>query len=329
MSQVEYDVDEIEEIDGEEDERKGQGEDEDLVIVQDDDLDQEERRAGHDEDEETEDEKKARRREENKTRRQRQREARDRADRELRFLRKRNEDLERRFSEFEANTEAQMVQGHAVQIDQQISKVKSDIELANQVVAEAIEKNDGAAVTEAMTHRDNARDELNRLQYARENLEQAAPQQQRAPQPDARQTAHAQRFVADHDWWDPNGRDADSAAVLAIDLQLAEEAYDPSTKEYWDELRSRVQEQLPHRFDDQDGGDDTGEQQQQQRGDARRGKGPKFSSGGRERPLRKNEVYVSRERREAMEEAGVWDDPVLRARYLKSYQEYDQGAGGQ
>jgi hypothetical protein len=34
---------------------------------------------------------------------------------------------------------------------------------------------------------------------------------------------------------------------------------------------------------------------------------------------------VTPERKQAMIEAGVWDDPVLRQRYLKAYQDYDNG----
>jgi hypothetical protein len=37
-------------------------------------------------------------------------------------------------------------------------------------------------------------------------------------------------------------------------------------------------------------------------------------------------VYISAERKEAMIEAGVWDDPVLRNKYLKSYSDYDKQA---
>jgi hypothetical protein len=37
-------------------------------------------------------------------------------------------------------------------------------------------------------------------------------------------------------------------------------------------------------------------------------------------------VYISPERKEAMIEAGVWEDPVLRNKYLKSYATYDKEA---
>jgi hypothetical protein len=39
---------------------------------------------------------------------------------------------------------------------------------------------------------------------------------------------------------------------------------------------------------------------------------------------RKTEVYVSPDRKQALIDAGVWDDPVLRTKYVKRYQEYDR-----
>ena len=40
----------------------------------------------------------------------------------------------------------------------------------------------------------------------------------------------------------------------------------------------------------------------------------------------KKEVYVTPERRQAMIEAGVWDDPVRRTQMLKAYQAYDRNS---
>jgi hypothetical protein len=38
----------------------------------------------------------------------------------------------------------------------------------------------------------------------------------------------------------------------------------------------------------------------------------------------RNEVVVTPDRKQAMIEAGAWDDPVARKRLLKAYQEYDR-----
>lgn len=292
-----------------------------------DDEGQEEARLGGGR-EDDDDEERTRRREAQKTRRQRQKEAKDRTNRELNFLRKRNEELEQRFSRFEQETDARVTGSEIANIDTAINKMKSDLQLANQVISQAVESQSGKDLAEAMDHRDTIRDNLRDLEQAKEYLADRKDRETEQPQLDPRHVAYANQFMVDHEWWDPNGRDRESRQVLEIDRALAADGFDPRTKEYWDELRERVQEALPDRFESQDdqsetedkGGSGNGKDQKRQ------SRGPQFRTGGRERPLKKNEVYISPERRQAMEEAGVWEDPVLRQRYLKSYAEYDRAA---
>ena len=143
--------------------------------------------------------------------------------------------------------------------------------------------------------------------------------------------------MVEHSWWDPRGGDRDSQRVLSIDRSLVQEGYDPVSKDYWDELRSRIKEALPTRFktfkgsstdsNDEEDADNIGNRRERDEGNGKpKNKGPQFRTGGRERPLKKNEVYISPERKEAMIEAGVWDDSVLRSKYLKSYAKWDQEA---
>lgn len=292
--------------------------------------DKEETRLGGGRDDEEEGKKS--RREDGRTRRQRQRKAKERTDREMGFLRTRNEQLERRFSELEANVDARVTGSELANVEQGISKSRSDLTIANQVIAQAVEQNDGKNVAEAMDHRDNIRDNLRDLEQAREYLSDEDNRRTSAPpmRLDPRHVAHAQSFMVDNDWWDPLGRDDDSKTVLSIDAALVNEGFDPTSRDYWDALRERVEKDLPHHFDagdeedddddDADAGNGKGKRQ------TRRNKGPTFRTGGRERSLKDNEVYISPERKEAMIEAGIWDDPVARNRMLKRYSEYDRDA---
>ncbi len=304
---------------------EGQVDDDEHDEGDDDGEQQDERLAGDQEDPE---DKKDRRRSENKTRRQRQKEARDRSDRELNFLRSRNQDLEQRFSKFEQETDARIAGSEIHSIDQGISKARADLALANQVIEQAVAANDGKNLAEALDHRDTIRDNMRDLEQAKNYLSQPARRPQVEPKDlDPRHVAHAQQFMIDNDWWDPAGRDQDSAKVLQIDRSLVQEGFDPTTKDYWDELRARSADALPSRYDSRSGnrgGEGAGDQSNGQ--GKPRNRGPQFRTGGRERPLRKNEVYISPDRKEAMIEAGVWDDPVLRNKYLKSYATYDKEA---
>lgn len=305
-------------------EQKQQEEEEELIPVgegvadeQEEQEDEEqEERLGASEDEEEEDDggddKLAKRRQERKTRKERQKEARQRDATEMNFLRTRNEQLERQHNTDIASLDQRIGHSEVAQVDTRINDVKGKIKLADQVIAKSISQQDGESYTEAQAIRDNLRDNLQQLQGAKHYMSQQREPVQQQQSPDPRLMQHASDWMADHDWWDPNGRDEDSRKVSSLDAQLINEGMDPTTREYWDTLSDRVEEALPQRFGN---GDD--------RKPKKRGGGPTFRTGGRERPLKKGEVYISPERRTAMEEAGVWGDPVLRKKYLASYAKYD------
>jgi len=273
---------------------------------------EEEERLGAGEDDEDDPEKRARRKVERKSRRTRQKEARDRDKTELNFLRGRNDTLERQFSQLDAR----VGQSETAQIDTRINDIKSKIKLADQVITKAIDQSDGAAVVEAQGIRDTLRDNLNQLDQAKQYMthQRQVPQQQPV---DQRLVAHAQGWMRDHHWWNPNGTDPDSLKVSEIDAAMVQEGRDPRTPEYWDELSDRVEDAMPHRFEG------NGDARSPRKKGKRKASGPTMSVSGRERPLKKNEVYISPDRKEAMIEAGVWEDPELRQKYLKQYAKYD------
>ena len=272
----------------------------------DDDEDDEEERLGASEDDEVD--VKEKRRRERKTRKERQKAARERDQCEMRFLQGRNEELERRFSQVEQRVGYSEVSA----VDARINKIKTDLKLADQVISKAITAQDGERYTEAQRIRDGLRDDLNRMEYAKQQVVQRVSQPA-APEVDPRLVSHAAAWMEDHAWWDPNGGDNDSRIVSRLDQAMVNEGFDPTTAEYWDELSRRVEAALPKRYAQGNG----------KAAPKKKAAGPRFSTGGRERPLKKGEVYISADRKAAMVEAGVWEDPELRQKYLKSYAKYD------
>lgn len=298
-------------------------------------------REGHAEDDDESDPNRQRIRERRRGERKTKKEQLRRERRELNFLRSRNETLERRQSDIDArqtNTEI-------LAIDGRIQQLEADIRKADEVYAEAISKGDGQSATEAQTIRDTLRDGLQQYRATRHGTIAAARERLTPKQngTDPEIQARAQDWLSDNPWYDPKLGDDDSAIAKAIEDRLAREKGRDATKTdaYWEELDKRLRKRLPHVFerndddDDDRGGrnrnrdsDERETRQERDREDdkpVRRG-GPRFTSGGRERPLKKGEVFVSKERREAMEEAGVWDDPETRTRYLKQYQKFDAAA---
>lgn len=297
---------------------------------EDGDSDEEDERVGHGEDDEEDDEDgRSTKRESRKARRERQRRARQRNEVELNFLRQQNEQLERKLSDLGSRVERTEVGS----IDQRITSIQSQLKVADQVFARAVKSGDEDDISQATNIRDKLKETLGRLNGAKQELARRSEESENEPQVDSRLVYHASRWMRDHNWYDPNGTDRDSRRVAAIDDRLVKEGYNPSSPEYWEELTDRVREALPHKFKDRRNGHDDDDRDEdddrESRGSEknRRGSGPRFSTGGRERPLKKNEVYVSPERKQAMIDAGVWDDPVLRKRYLKTYKSWDKENG--
>jgi hypothetical protein len=292
---------------------------EELVIVEeepskeDSDDDDDERVAAESDDDDSEREAIRERRRKEKVDRKGRRETAIKRDKtELDFLRGRNDDLEKRISNQEQRNRNQDIQG----IDAAIAQANKEVNMAERVIAKAVENNNGNDVTKAMKYRDEAMNKAQQLNY---NKQQAAQQVNTAPQVDDRTMHLAKQFMEDNPWYDSHGRDEDSAIVMAIDQSLSRDGYNPQTEEYWDELTARSARRLPERFDDDGGSRKPEKSVRKARG------GPAVGSGKEHAPSStRREVYISPERKAALVEAGVWDDPVLRTRYVKRYAAYDK-----
>lgn len=187
--------------------------------------------------------------------------------------------------------------------------------MAERVIAKAVEAGNGADVAQAMRYRDQALQRAQQLAYQKQMAAQQAPMP--APEIDDLTMSHAQRFMEENKWYDPQGRDEDSAIVIAIDQALAKDGYNPQSEDYWDELRKRAARRLPEKFGRQSSARQ--ESRREPRG------GPAVGSGREYAPTStRNEVYISPERKQALIDAGVWDDPKLRQKYVKRYAEYDR-----
>ena len=233
---------------------------------------------------------------------------------ELDFLRKRNDDLERRVT-------AQEQRAHQVDLgayDSHIASAAKEAEMAERVIAKAVEAGNGKDVAQAMRYRDQAMQKVQQLQYAKQQAAQQRPQPQ-GQQLDDMTMHYANEFIKANPWYDSQGRDEDSAIVIAIDQSLAKDGYNPQSEEYWDELRKRAARRLPEKFKTERQSTREAREERTPRG------GPAVGSGREYAPATtRKEIYLSPERKQALIDAGVWDDPVLRMKYAKRYSEYDR-----
>lgn len=246
--------------------------------------------------------------------------AKENAERELRFLREQNAELVRRVS---------AVEGHALNtsmqtIDQRMQEALRDAQQAEQIMARAIEAGNGDDVATALRLRDEARQRAAQLAQSKQQVE-GVRQQQATPAVDPRVRNFAQEWVAANPWYDPKGGDEDSRITKAIDDGLVAEGYNPASPDYWHELTRRVSRRLGDDADDRDG--EKGEARRAAPdAQAKRKAPPTGTTREHAPPSTRKEVYVTAERKQAMIDAGVWDDPALRTRYLKAYQAYDKNS---
>ncbi len=271
--------------------------------------------AKADEDDDTEDEREAireRRRKEKQERKERREKAISRDKLELDFLRKRNDDLERRLSAQEQRS----YQSDLNSIDSQIQQAQKEAEMADRVIAKAIEAGNGSDAAQALKYRDEAIAKIHQLNSAKQSAQNRPAQSQGI---DDLTMHYAQQFINRNKWYDPTGGDEDSAIVLAIDQTLVKEGYDPRTEDYWDELESRAARRLPDHFNTNRRARTEPREERTPRG------GPAVGSGKEHAPnSTRKEIYISPERKQALIDAGVWDDPELRMKYVKRYAEYDR-----
>jgi hypothetical protein len=300
---VELDEEEIEETSEEElvvVEEQPEQEEEDEPIQQEETVD------------EVDDEREAireRRRKEKAERKARRETAMKRDKTELDFLRSRNDDLERRLTAQEKKS----TQVEVSNFDQRIAQAQKEAEMADRVIAKAVEDGNGADVAKAMKYRDVA---LAKMQQLNQQKQHTAKQAEQPTTVDEQTMYHAKQFMDENPWYDSQGRDEDSAIVMAIDQALTREGFNPRSEDYWDELRVRAARRIPERFDEEVAPKKT---VRKARG------GPAVGSGKEHAPAStRKEVYISPERKQALMDAGVWDDPVLRMKYVKRYAEYDK-----
>lgn len=225
-------------------------------------------------------------------------------------LERRNEELARRLAEVE-NTSASY---KFAQVDKALDDEHTRVEYAKMKLLQASQAQDAVAQAEYLEQLQDAKLRLAQIQaYKKQQLEEAKQPKQNVPNPVASEVRkNADGWLQKNKWFDPEARDTDSKIAKVIDQELAADGWDPADPEYWEELDSRLQSRLPHRYASK------GEKKN-------RNTGPTASS-RTTNPSSKNAntITLSRERVEAIKEAGAWDDPARRAKMIRAYAQFDK-----
>jgi len=233
----------------------------------------------------------------------------------LQALQRENEEFKRRLSQLERNTKAE----HVVRIDKNIEDAQTRLEYAKMKIAEATQNQDGQGMVDAQLLLQNASDEVRQLKQMRN---QADEELKRPHQNNAQDPAIARRaneWVRRNSWYDSSLRDPDSKVAKKVDELMVAQGWNPTDPDYWDELDSRLQKELPHRYNDRN--DDERRNVRRPRnvvGSA--GREASASYGGSNR----SQFVLSPERVKAMKDAGAWDNPERKAKMIKQFMAYDR-----
>jgi len=284
-----------------------------------DDRTPEEIEEDQDEDDgETEDEReriREARREERKLKKELAKQREYTAKNKISALEKRNEELARRLAHLENGAASLKI----AQIDKAVEDEATRVEYAKMKMLQAAQSGDAAGQVEYLEQLTDAKQRLQQIQnYKKQQLEAVKSPKQNVPNPVSEEVQRkAQKWLKKNSWFDPQAQDTDSRIAKVIDQELASDGWDPSDSEYWEELDNRLSARLPHRYTAK-GGKET-----------KRSPGPTASSRvANTASAKPGTITLSRERVQAIKDAGAWDDVEKRNKMIRAYQSYDRANKG-
>ena len=280
------------------------------------DEDQEDSSNEQDEDETDEDRERIReaRREERRLKKELNKQRDATARNKISALERRNAELAERLAKVE-NAAASY---QFAQLDKSIEDESTRVEYAKMKMLQAAQSGDAAGQVEFLEQLTDAKERLKQAQYyKKQQLEQAKAPRQNVPNEISTEVQqNATQWLKKNSWYDPQARDTDSRIAKVIDQELAADGWDPSDSEYWEELDNRLSARLPHRYTAKGG-------QQTRRA------GPTASSRvANTTSAKPGTITLSRERVQAIKDAGAWDDVERRNKMIRAYASYDRANKG-
>lgn len=229
-------------------------------------------------------------------------------------LERRNAELAERL----AKVESAAASYQFAQIDKAIEDESTRVEYAKMKMLQAAQENDASAQVDYLEQLTEAKQRLQQAQaYKKQQLEAAKTPKQNVPTPMAEEVQrNATKWLQRNSWFDPEARDTDSRIAKVIDQELATDGWDPADPEYWEELDNRLSARLPHRYTSKGGA-------------ATRRAGPTASSRvANSAGTKPGTITLSRDRVQAIKDAGAWDDVEKRNKMIRAYAAYDRANKG-
>jgi len=228
-------------------------------------------------------------------------------------LERQNQELAKRLASLENTASSFQIS----QADKAVEDATTRVEYYKLKMLEAAKAGNPEEQIQFMEHFSDAKQALAQAEsYKKNQLEEVKRPRQNVPNPISNDVQRlATGWMKKNGWYDPSGRDTDSRIAKVIDNDMANEGWDPADADYWSELDNRLQERLPHRYNR------PGET-------VRKAAGPTPGVRAQQNVQKPNTITLSRERVQAIKDAGAWDDPARRMKMIKAYQSYDKSNKG-
>lgn len=232
----------------------------------------------------------------------------------LQQLQRENEEFKRRLSNVERETKNSQIS----RIDKNIEDSQVRLEYAKMKLKEAAENSDGDAMVDAQTLWREAENQLVQLQNMKQRASQEVQEQPRHELPDPTVQRNAAEWMKRNSWYSPDANDSDSRIAKKVDELLVTEGWNPSDPDYWDELDSRLQKSLPHRYNQSS--DDNPVVRKPRNVVGSSGREASAAFGGNNR----SQFMLSPERVKAMKEIGAWDNPERKKKMIAEFIKFDR-----
>jgi hypothetical protein len=232
----------------------------------------------------------------------------------LQQLQRENEEFKRRLS----NVERETKQSQISRIDKNIEDSQVRLEYAKMKLKEAAENSDGDAMVEAQTLWREAEGQLAQLQNIKDRASQEINDGGYQDAPDPNIQRKAAEWMRKNNWYNPDGNDSDSRVAKKVDELLVTEGWNPTDPDYWDELDSRLQKSLPHRYNGTSNENSVVRRPRNVVGSS--GREASAAYGGNNR----SSFVLSPERVKAMKEIGAWDNPERKRKMIAEFVRYDR-----
>jgi hypothetical protein len=232
----------------------------------------------------------------------------------LKQLQRENEEFKRRLSNVERETKNSQIS----RIEKNIEDSQVRLEYAKMKLKEAAENSDGDAMVEAQTLWREAENQLVQLQGIRQRASQETQEQPRHELPDPTVQRNAAEWIKRNSWYNPEANDSDSKVAKKVDELLVTEGWDPSDPDYWDELDSRLQKSLPHRYNQNTNDNSVVRKPRNVVGSSGREASAAFGGNNR------SQFMLSPERVKAMKEVGAWDNPERKKKMIAEFIKFDR-----